>query len=290
MVKEVDKMFTLAKETKDNAISLFSALPERLREHMQNVDTDRLLELRLRLGGKLCAVYRDGAKFLSYADGGKEITVTERDIKRALELVTNFSMYAYEKDIKNGFVTLPCGHRVGICGEAALSGGKISHLKSIQALNYRFAREFIGVSDGIMDKILVGGMIKNTVIVSPPMCGKTTLLRDIARNLSLLGKRVSIIDERGEIAAISGGISPFDLGYGCDVLSGAPKADGMLFMLRSMSPDVIITDEIGENSDFAAIAEIKKRGVSIITSIHGSNITLPEFDVTINLKGIGVYG
>ncbi|MBR4173373.1 MAG: hypothetical protein IKR46_03270 [Clostridia bacterium] len=203
-------MFTLAEENNDNVISLISALPERIREHIKNVDTDRLLELRLRLGGKLCAVYRDGPKFISYATGGREITVNERDIKRALELVTNFSMYAYENDIKNGFVTLPCGHRVGICGEAALVGGKISHLKSIQALNYRFAREFIGVSDSIMNRILVGGEIKNTVIVSPPMCGKTTLLRDIARNLSLLGKRVSIIDERGEIAAISGGISPFD--------------------------------------------------------------------------------
>lgn len=282
-------MFTLAKEDTDSLKALLSAIPERIRGYINYTDTDRLLELRLRLGGRLCAVYQDRTCFISPPETDKAIIVNERDIKRALELITNFSMYAYENEIRNGFVTLSGGHRVGICGEAAVSGGKITHLKNIQALNYRFAREFVGCSDSIMDRIFKRGEIKNTVIVSPPMCGKTTLLRDIARNLSLLGKRVSIIDERGEIAAASGGGSPFNLGYGCDILSGASKSDGMLFMLRSMSPDVIITDEIGTADDFAAISEIKKRGVSVITSIHGRNLTLPEFDVTINLRGIGVY-
>ncbi|MBR4721067.1 MAG: stage III sporulation protein AA [Clostridia bacterium] len=282
-------MFTLAKESTKSTYSLLSALPERIREQLKYVDTDRLLELRLRLGGRLCAVSQNGCFFVTSPENKDGIIVNERDIKRALELITNFSMYAYENEIKNGFVTLPGGHRVGICGEACLSDGKITHLKSIQALNYRFAREFVGCSDGLMDRIAGGGFIKNTVIVSPPMYGKTTLLRDIARNLSLMGKRVSIVDERGEIASLHGGFSPFDLGYGCDVLSGTKKADGMLFMLRSMSPDVIITDEIGDSGDFSAIAEIKRRGVSIITSIHGKNITLPEFDETINLKGIGIY-
>lgn len=278
-------MFALAKENTDSISSLLSAIPERIRENIKYADRDRLLELRLRLGERVCAVYPNGSFFIT----SPETVVNERDIKRALELITNFSMYAYENEIRNGFVTLPLGHRVGICGEACCENGKISHLKSIQALNYRFAREFIGCSDSIMDRIVADGEIKNTVIVSPPMYGKTTLLRDIARNLSLLGKRVSIVDERREIAALVSGFSPFDLGYGCDVLSGTKKADGMLFMLRSMSPDVIITDEIGGEDDFSAIAEIKRRGVSIITSIHGKNITLPEFDVTINIKGIGVY-
>lgn len=282
-------MFTIAQEYSSNIRDLLSAIPERIREYIKNEDTDRLLELRLRLGGKLQAVYRDKNVFVSPLKSENGITVCQTDIKRALELITNFSMYAHENEIKNGFVTLSGGHRVGICGEASLSGGKISHLKNIQALNYRFAREFIGCSDSLMDRIIKNGDIKNTVIVSPPMCGKTTLLRDIARNLSLLGKRVSIIDERGEIAAVSGGISPFDLGYGCDILSGASKPEGMLFMLRSMSPDVIITDEIGTNDDFASIREIKKRGVSIITSLHGRNLSLPEFDEVINIKGIGVY-
>lgn len=282
-------MFTLAKESGNTAYSLLFALPERIREQMTYIDTDSIFELRLRLGERLCAVSKSGCFFVTSPKNKDGIIVNAGDIKRALELITNFSMYAYENEIKNGFVTLPGGHRIGICGEACLSGGKITHLKSVQSLNYRFAREFVGCSDLLMSRIVSNGIVKNTVIVSPPMCGKTTLLRDIARNLSLMGKRVSIIDERGEIASLHNGFSPFDLGYGCDVLSGTKKADGMLFMLRSMSPDVIITDEIGDSDDFTAISEIKKRGVSIITSIHGKNATLPDFDETIILKGIGVY-
>jgi len=287
-------MFTLAQENKDTVLTLLTALPERIRTCIREMDTDKLLEIRMRCGSSLCAVLKSGGYAVTPSgnlsrDIKNSIIVTDRDIKRALELITDFSLYAHENDLKNGFITLPGGHRVGVCGEAAVSGGKITHLKNIQSLNYRFAREIIGCSDSIMDRILINGDIKNTLIVSPPMCGKTTLLRDIARNLSLMGKRVSIVDERGEIAASHGGISPFNLGYGCDILSGASKADGMLFMLRSMSPDVIITDEIGTAEDMAAIREIKKRGVSIITSIHGRDIKIPDFDAIIKLERIGVY-
>ncbi|MCR4692835.1 MAG: stage III sporulation protein AA [Firmicutes bacterium] len=287
-------MFALAQENKDTFSDLLTALPERIRTRVLEVDTDKLLEIRMRRGESLCAVLKSGCYLITPSgslsrDNKNSLIVTEADIKRALELITNFSLYAYENEIKNGFVTLPGGHRVGVCGEAASSSGKITHLKSIQSLNYRFAREVPGCSDSIMDRILAGTEIKNTLIVSPPMCGKTTLLRDIARNLSLSGKRVSIVDERGEIAAAFGGTSPFDLGVGCDILSGAGKADGMLFMLRSMSPDVIITDEIGTADDFLAIREIKRRGVSIITSLHGKDTKIPDFDTVIKLEGIGVY-
>lgn len=287
-------MFTLAQENKDTVLTLLTALPERIRTCIKEMDTDKLLEIRMRCGASLCAVLKSGGYTVTPSgdlsrDIKNSIIVTDRDIKRALELITDFSLYAHENELKNGFITLPGGHRVGVCGEAAVSGGKITHLKNIQSLNYRFAREIIGCSDSIMDKILINGDIKNTLIVSPPMCGKTTLLRDIARNLSLIGKRVSIVDERGEIAASLGGNSPFNLGCGCDILSGAAKADGMIFMLRSMSPDVIITDEIGTADDMAAIREIKRRGVSIITSIHGRDIKIPDFDTVIRLDGIGVY-
>ena len=287
-------MFALAQENKNTFSDFLTALPERIRTRVMEVDTDKLLEIRMRHGASLCAVFKSGCYLITPSgnlskNSKNALIVTERDIKRAMELITDFSLYAYENQIKNGFVTLPGGHRVGVCGEAAELEGRIIHLRSIQSLNYRFAREIVGCSDCIMEKILSQGDIKNTLIVSPPMCGKTTLLRDIARNLSLLGKRVSIVDERGEIAAAFGGASPFDLGVGCDILSGAGKADGMLFMLRSMSPDVIITDEIGTADDLAAIREIKRRGVSIITSLHGRDTKFPDFDTVIQLKGIGVY-
>jgi len=285
-------MFILAEENNSNFCDLLSALPERIRSVTSTIDTKELLELRLRCGGILSAVYKDNTYCVTKNGGlskspDSAIIVTDRDIKRAMELITKFSMYAYENEIKNGYITLPGGHRVGICGNAELSSYKISHLKSIQALNFRFSREIIGCSDKYMKTIYSDKNINNTVIVSPPMYGKTTLLRDIARNLSLLGKRVSIVDERYEIASVTNGISPFNLGLGCDILSGVSKSEGMLFMLRSMSPDVIITDEIGTSSDYEAIREIKKRGVSVITSLHGKDISLPEFDNVISIKGIG---
>ena len=215
------------------------------------------------------------------------VIVTGNDIKRGMELVSRSSVYAFENEIRNGYITLSGGHRVGISGDAVTENGKISHIRTVQSLNYRFAREVIGAADSVIDRIFDGGEIKNTLIVSPPMCGKTTMLRDVARQLSEKGKKVSIVDERGEIAAFSFGISPFRLGANCDVLSGVNKADGMLVMLRSMSPDVIITDEIGDDRDFEAIREIKKRGVKVITTLHGTDTGIDDFDTVIRLGGVG---
>ena len=166
-----------------------------------------------------------------------------------------------------------------------MDGDKISAVRKVHSLNYRFAREVVGCADSYMEEILSQQGINNTLFVAPPMAGKTTVLRDIARSLSIKGYRVSVVDERREIAACSGGIPAFDLGANCDVLSGASKAEGMLLMLRSMSPDVIITDEIGGIEDFDAIKEIKKRGVKIITSLHGDGGKYPDFDKVIFLKG-----
>ena len=286
-------MFTLAKETYCPGQELFSSLPERIAACLSAIDTDKLMEVRLRCGSALAVMQINGGFFVTPngrlpRDYGSALKVTSQDIRRGMELVTHCSVYAHEDEIRRGYITLAGGHRVGICGDAVCENGAISHIRSVQALNYRYAREVIGAADCVMDRITDGRIIKNTVIVSPPMCGKTTMLRDIARRLSLMGKRVSIVDERCEIAALSFGESPFDLGAGCDVLSNVGKADGMLLMLRSMSPDVIITDEIGGSNDFAAIAEIKKRGVSIITSLHGGRDIQPSgFELVIRLGGIG---
>lgn len=285
-------MLTLAIEEKNEVWSMIYALPERVRSLLSGIVLDGLCEVRLRRGVQLALTYADGTYYItpkgrlttSYTDG---VIITQSDIERGMELITKSSVYAFEDEIRNGFVTIEGGHRVGICGETVTESGKISHIRKVQSLNYRFAREIIGAADGIMDRIIKDGIIKNTLIVSPPMCGKTTLLRDIARQLSNMGKRVSIVDERREIAASYDGVPAFDLGANCDVLSGVSKCSGMLFMLRSMSPDVIITDEIGEEEDFMAIREIKKRGVKIITTLHSDGGEYPEFDSVILLEGIG---
>lgn len=285
-------MLTLAKEEYMKGMDFLYAIPERQREYLKSQDMDRLCEVRLRAGTAMALVFLDGVFYITkknkltrdYKEG---IMVSSADIKRGMELITRSSVYAFSDDIKNGFITLSGGHRVGITGDAAVEAGKISHIRHVQSLNYRYAREVLGAADGVMDRIMDNGRIKNTLIVSPPMCGKTTMLRDIARQLSIVGKKVSIVDERGEIAALSGGVPSFSLGANCDVLSNVNKAEGMLLMLRAMSPDVIITDEIGGRADFEAIEEIKKRGVSIITSLHSFGDAPCGFDLIIRLGGIG---
>ncbi|MBO5059756.1 MAG: stage III sporulation protein AA [Clostridia bacterium] len=285
-------MLTLAKEELISGQDLFSAVPERIRKYLCGVPADKLMEIRLRSGVSLSLVCTDGIFYITHKGRLTEnyreaVTVTGNDIRRGLELVTRSSVYAFENEIKNGYVTLAGGHRVGISGDAVIDEGKISHIRSVQSLNYRFAREVIGAADCVIDRIFDGKKIKNTLIVSPPMCGKTTMLRDIARQLSQRGKKVSIVDERGEIAALSFGASPFELGANCDVLANVNKADGMLLMLRAMSPDVIITDEIGDERDFAAISEIKKRGVSVITTLHGMDFAEGGFEEIIRICGVG---
>ena len=285
-------MLTLAVEEKNQASGLIYALPEKIRMAMVSVPLEGIYEIRLRKGMPLAFVNGDGVLYITakgrvtkdYREG---YFVTERDIKRGMELITRSSVYAYEDEIQKGFVTIEGGHRVGVSGDVVVGADGKLKMRVVQSLNYRFAREVIGCADGVMSKILSGQDVKNTLLVSPPMYGKTTMLRDIARQLSIMGKRVCIVDERREIAACTEGVPAFDLGANCDVLSGAPKVEGMMLMLRSMSPDVIITDEIGGENDFSAIREIKKRGVKVITSLHGDGGEFPDFEQVIYLKGVG---
>jgi len=285
-------MLTLAIEEKNEKWSIVRALPEKIRNIIGGISFDGLYEVRMRNGMALALTGEDGIYYVTpkgrvtqnYKDG---YIVTEKDIIRGMELITRSSVYAYEDELKNGYITISGGHRVGVCGDVVTNSHEILQMRKVNSLNYRFAREVIGCADGVMNRIVIGDVVNNTLIVSPPMRGKTTMLRDIARQLSVMGKRVSVVDERREIAACTDGVPAFDLGANCDILSGAPKAEGMLFMLRSMSPEVIITDEIGGADDVAAIREIKKRGVKIITTLHDDGGEYPEFESVIFLEGVG---
>lgn len=206
---------------------------------------------------------------------GRRIQLTGRiggsDINNILNNLMKFSYYAYEEDIAKGFITIDGGHRVGICGKAVVEKGKVTLLREISSLNIRHAKEIIGCSDTLMQHVL-DTEINNILIVSPPGCGKTTLLRDIARNLSLKSYKVAICDERSEIAGMHGGVSSYHFGPMVDILDGCPKAEGMMMLVRSMSPDVIITDEIGRPEDLNAIKTCINCGVRLITSIHGNDM------------------
>lgn len=221
--------------------------------------------------------------------GGREIKLndsrlmTPELLEEILNRLLRYSYYAYEEELSNGYITIEGGHRVGICGRVTLKNGQVHLIKDISSLNIRRSREIKGAADKIIPMIAdrSNGQINNTLIISPPKCGKTTILRDIARTLSYRGFRVGICDERSEIAGCFNGESSYDLGNRTDILDGCPKSSGMIMLIRSMSPDVIITDEIGKKEDAAAIEEALCAGINIITSIHGSSFE----DVTSSAVG-----
>lgn len=242
-------------------------------------------EIRLRNGLPL-NIYSMNEDYFVASDGSitkdknKGKLVTKQDVIKTFQLISNYSVYAFEEEIKNGFITLKGGHRVGIGGKILYGKNGVEKIKNISSLNIRIAREKIGVSNKLMKYIIqYPNTIYNTLIVSPPKCGKTTILRDMIRNLSngisalnFKGLKVGVIDERSELAGMYNGEAQHDLGPRVDVLDGCNKKDGTMMLLRAMSPDIIAMDEIGNVDDVEAIHEILKAGVKIIATVHGSSI------------------
>ena len=187
-------------------------------------------------------------------------------------------------------MTIKGGHRVGITGEWVFDNGHIKYLKNISSMNIRICREVIGCGKKFLDYIYDNNEIKNTLIISLPKCGKTTILRDISRIISngeaplKRGYNISIIDERSEIAASFEGIPQLNVGDRTDVFANCLKSKGIILAIRSMSPEVIVCDEIGSKEDFESIIVAYNSGVKIITSIHGSD----EQDFYNKLKISGV--
>lgn len=202
----------------------------------------------------------------------KNAVVTREDLDGILNNLLDYSYYAYEEELAKGYITIEGGHRVGVCGRAVLNQGRVSLIKDISSLNLRRSREITGVSEQVLPHILGrDGRIQNTLIISPPKCGKTTLLRDLTRALSCRGFKIGLCDERSEIAGMYRGRPSYDLGPRTDVLDGCPKAQGMAMLIRAMSPDVVVTDEIGKAEDIEAIETAVCAGVSILTTIHGKS-------------------
>lgn len=211
--------------------------------------------------------------------GGKEHVIKDHEsvtpevLEEILNRLLDYSYYAYEDELSNGYITIEGGHRVGVCGRAIVENGEVRMIKDVSSLNIRRGRQIIGASGKVIDTIVDNKrkIISNTLIISPPKCGKTTLLRDLARNLSINGYRVGICDERSEIAGCHNGKTSYELGSRTDILDACPKEQGIHMLIRAMSPDVIITDEIGKGKDVKAIEDAICAGVKIITSIHGNS-------------------
>jgi stage III sporulation protein AA len=210
-----------------------------------------------------------------------EYIVKQQEILQAFERICENSVYSYRRQICDGYITIKGGNRVGIVGSAVVENGQVININYISSLNFRIARQKIGCSNNIIRDIIneQTDSIHNTLIVSPPGCGKTTLLRDVVRNISngideiaFNGKTVGIVDERGEIAAMYKGIPQNDIGIRTDVIDNMPKHEAMRLLVRSMSPDVIVCDEIGSIEDVNAIDYAMCCGIKGIFTAHGDSI------------------
>ncbi len=249
--------------------NIFIKLPELIKIPLMNLPaeiTDNIEEIRIQ--ADMPVFIKCGVKEIRIDISKGEITSPL--LENILNNLMNYSIYAYEEELSKGYITIEGGHRVGICGRVVKNENSITLIKDISSINIRRSREIKGAASQVIDIINDPSLgLQNTVIVSPPKCGKTTLLRDIIRTLSNKGFRIGVCDERSEIAGMYKGKPSYDIGPRTDVLDGCYKAQGIMMLIRSMSPDIVVTDEIGTDEDISAIESALSSGVKVITTIHG---------------------
>ena len=251
--------------------------------YIERTGTTRYLqEIRLRINGPLLVVYRGEEYFLGAKGGlckdpGQAFRVCRRCLQETLEYLSGYSLYAYEEEVRQGYLTLQGGHRVGLAGKTILDGEKITSIRFISFINIRFSHQVKGCASVILPYIAQGSTVRHTLLISPPRCGKTTILRDLIRQISdgdekRPGHCVGVVDERSEIGGCHQGVPQNDVGIRTDVLDGCPKAEGMMMLIRSMSPEVIAVDEIGSYEDIHAIESVIHCGCRLLATVHGSSI------------------
>ena len=263
-----------------DSAELLTIFPKTLRAKFSGViaEFEKLQEIRLRVNAPLICKVAQEEWLLDAAgkrcrDKALAYHVSASDIRETMASVSHYSMYAYEEEIKQGFITIRGGHRVGIAGKAILENGKIKTIQNITFLNIRIAHQIKGCASALMTYLYRDGQFFHTLIISPPGCGKTTMLRDIIRQISqnYTGMNVAVVDERSEIAACDMGIPQNDLGCRADVLDGCPKSEGMMLMLRTMAPTVMAVDEIGSSEDIEAITQVIHGGCKILATVHAAS-------------------
>ncbi|NEW06222.1 stage III sporulation protein AA [Paenibacillus sp. SYP-B3998] len=271
--------------------SIISLLPHSLRLILSRLPSNvqaSVEEIRVRESRPLEISYDDRYAFLD-AQGqmvkkeAEAYKPTHQDCISLLEQLTNHSLYTYEEELRRGYITIVGGHRVGLAGRTILEQGRVKQIRDVSSFNIRIARDIEGVGKAIVP-FLYDPLVQNihhTLIISSPQQGKTTLVRDLARLVSRgdwgvigsaqTGRKVGIVDERSELAACVKGVPKFDMGPRTDILDGCPKAEGMMMMIRSLSPEVLVVDEIGRPEDAIAIHEALHAGIRVMATAHGSD-------------------
>lgn len=263
---------------------LFSFLSQSLRQILIKADVkpDKLQEIRLRCYKPL--ILKINGKELWLTSKGnvtrdirQAYRISLQDLKETMEYISDYSIYAYEEELRQGFLTIAGGHRVGLAGRIVSEGNKIKGMKYISDMNIRISHEVKGCGDKILPWLYEKRKLCHTLIISEPGAGKTTLLRDLIRQISdgstlSEGHTVGVVDERSEIAGCYHGIPQNDVGIRTDVLDCCPKAEGMMLLIRSMSPEVIAVDELGCQKDVQAIESSVYCGCKVLATVHGDSL------------------
>lgn len=258
----------------------------------ENINLNLLEEIRIRINRPILLKIGQTEKKIEYIISSEEILET-------LQHICDNSIYSYQSQICNGYITMQGGHRVGITGNAIMKDGKIANMNYISSLNFRIAKQVIGASNKVIKYIIneQENSIYNTLMISPPGVGKTTILRDLIRKLSngieqigYRGINIGVVDERGEIAAMYRGIPQNDVGIRTDVLDNVTKALGLSMLIRSMAPKVVVADEIGNKEEIGPIMQAICSGIKGIFTAHGSSIDDIKLNPTIReLADNGVF-
>ena len=263
------------KNQKKQIIRVLSESVQKIIEQ-ERMDFSELQEIRLRIGQPVTVLYQNEELILPTMYSEKK-RLGKQEMKETIEHISNYSLYAYEHELKQGLITIEGGHRVGMAGQVIMEGGKIKNMKYISSINIRVSHEVLDCANKIFPYITYNKQMYHTLIISPPRCGKTTLLRDVIRQISdgnrwIKGCTVGVVDERSELGGCYLGVIQNNLGMRTDILDRCPKADGMIMLIRSMAPQVVAVDEIGAKEDVHAIEYAMHCGCKMLATAHGDSM------------------